>query len=95
VDEVKAYKSDVGFESESKPEKGRQIIVVEPSSTIATTTKVQPNEPDEPEEGEHHFHSQMWVKGTLLQFIIDSDRYKSLISIEVAKHLALPTSPHS
>jgi hypothetical protein len=29
-------------------------------------------EPTDPEEGEHLFHSQMWVKGTPLHFIVDS-----------------------
>jgi hypothetical protein len=93
VAEVKASESDVGSDSESEPEKGRQIIDMEPSATIATT-KIHPGEPDEPEEGEHLFHSQMWVKGTLLHFIIDSGSQKNLISAEVIKHLALPTTPH-
>ena len=53
--EVKAYESDVGYESESDLEKGRWIIDVEPS-VIVSTTKIQPGEPDEPEEGEHLFH---------------------------------------
>jgi hypothetical protein len=53
---MKAYESNVGFDSESELEKGRWIIDVEPSATVATT-KVQPGEPDEPEEGEHLFHS--------------------------------------
>jgi hypothetical protein len=52
---------------------------MEPSATIATT-KLQPGELDEPEEGEHLFHSQMWVKGTPLHFIIDSNIQKNLIS---------------
>jgi hypothetical protein len=34
----------------------------------------------------------MWVKGTLLHFIIDSDSQKNLISVEVIKRLALPTT---
>jgi hypothetical protein len=66
---------------------------VEPSATVATT-KLQPGEPDEPEEGEHLFHSQMWVKGTPLHFIIDSSSQKNLISAEVIKWLALLTIPH-
>jgi hypothetical protein len=77
--------------SESEPERGRQIIDMEPSATVATT-KVQPGEPDEPEEGECLFHSQMWVKGTPLHFIIDSGSQKNLISEEVIKWLALPTN---
>jgi hypothetical protein len=84
VAEVKASESDAGFNSDSEPERGRQIINVEPSATIATT-KLQPSEPDEQEEGERLFHSQMWVKGTPLHFIIDSGSQKNLISAEVVK----------
>jgi hypothetical protein len=71
VVEVKASESDVGFDSELELERGIWIIDVEPSATIATT-KLQPGEPDELEEGECLFHSQMWVKGTPLHFIVDS-----------------------
>jgi hypothetical protein len=71
VAEVKASESDAGSDSESEPERGRWIIDAEPSATVATT-KLHPSEPDEPEEGECLFHSQMWVKGTPLHFIIDS-----------------------
>jgi hypothetical protein len=66
---------------------------VEPSATVATT-KIQPGEPDEPKEGERLFHSQMWVKGTPLHFIVDSGSQKNLISTEVIKRLALPIMPH-
>ena len=69
--EVKAFKSDAEYDSEPKLERGRWIIDMEPSATIATT-KHQPSEPNEPEEGECLFHSHMWVKGTLLHFIVDS-----------------------
>jgi hypothetical protein len=93
VAEVKASESDAGSNSESEPERGRQIIDTEPNATVATT-KLQPGEPDEPEEGECLFHSQMWVKGTPLHFIIDSGSQKNLISTEVVKRLALPTTPH-
>jgi hypothetical protein len=48
VDEVKAFESDVGSKYESEPERGRWIIDMEPSATVATT-KVQPNELNEPE----------------------------------------------
>jgi hypothetical protein len=37
------------------------------------TTMIQPEEPVAPEEGECLFHSQMWVKGTPLLFIVDND----------------------
>jgi hypothetical protein len=63
VAEVKVFELDVGLDSEPEPERGRQIIDVEPSATIATT-KLQPGEPNKAEEEEHLFHSQMWVKGT-------------------------------
>jgi hypothetical protein len=66
---------------------------VKPSATVATT-KVQPGEPDELEEGERLFHSQMWVKGTPLHFIVDSGSQKNLISEEVVKLLALSTTSH-
>jgi hypothetical protein len=56
VAEVKAFESDAGSDSESEPERGRRIIDVEPSATVATT-KLQPGEPKEPEEGERLFHS--------------------------------------
>jgi hypothetical protein len=90
---VKASESDAGSHSKSELERGRWIIDVEPSATISTT-KLQHGEPDEPEEGENLFHSQMWVKGTPLYFIIDSGSQKNLISVEVIKRLALPTTLH-
>jgi hypothetical protein len=71
VAKVKASESDAGSDSESEPERGRRIIDAEPSAIVATT-KLQHGEPDKPEEGEHLFHSQMWVKGTPLHFIVDS-----------------------
>ena len=49
----------------------RQIIDADPTVIVATTT-IQLEEPTYPEEGEHLFHSQMWVNGTLLHFIADS-----------------------
>ena len=90
---VKAFELDAGSDSEAEPERGRQIIDVEPNATIATT-KLQPGEPDEPEEGECLFHSQMWVKGTPLHFIIDNGSQKNLILAEVVKRLTLPTTLH-
>jgi hypothetical protein len=36
----------------------------------------------------------MWVKGTPLNFIIDSNSQKNLMLEEVVKQLALPTMPH-
>jgi hypothetical protein len=93
VAKVKAFESDAGSDSELELENGRQIIGAEPSATVATT-KIQPGEPDESEEGKRLFHSQMWVKDTLLHFIVDSDIQKNLISTEVVKRLDLSTTPH-
>jgi hypothetical protein len=47
VAKVKASKSDVISDSESEPERRRQIIDVEPSVTVSTT-KLQHGEPDDP-----------------------------------------------
>jgi hypothetical protein len=93
VAEVKSSESDACFESDLEPERGRHIIDVEPSATVSTTM-LQPGEPNELEEGECLFHSHMWVKGTLLHFIIDISSQKNLISTEVVKRLALLTMPH-
>jgi hypothetical protein len=38
--------------------------------------------------------TQMWVKGALLHFIVDSSSQKNLISAEVVKRLDLPMTPH-
>jgi hypothetical protein len=81
VAEVKASKSDVESDSEPELERGRWIIDVEPSATVATT-KLQPDEPDELEEGDNLFHLQMWVKGTPLHFIVDRGSQKNLISAQ-------------
>jgi hypothetical protein len=93
VAEVKSSESDVDSKYKSKLEKGRHIIDAKPSAIVATT-KIHPGEPDEPEEGEHLFNSQIWVKGTLLHFIVDRCSQKKLISVEVIKRLALPTMSH-
>jgi hypothetical protein len=93
VAELKASKLEACSNSKLVLDKGKQIINVEPSAIIATTN-VQPSEPKEPEEGECLFHSQMWVKGALLHFIVDSRSQKNLISTEVVKWLDLPTTPH-
>jgi hypothetical protein len=93
VAEVKASESDASSDSDSKPERGRWIIDMEPSATVSTT-KLQHGEPYEPKEGECLFHSQMWVKGTPLHFIVDSGSEKNLISVEIVKRLALLTTLH-
>ena len=97
VAELKASESDACFDSEPEPDKGdgkgKQIINADPSATVASA-KIQKNDPEEPEEGECLFHSQMWVKGSPLQFIVDSGSQKNLVSAEVVKRLGLPTTPH-
>jgi hypothetical protein len=91
--ELKASESEVDSDSESNPEGGKRIIDVEPSAMVATT-KVRPSEPEEPEEGEHLFHSQMWVMGTPIHFIVDNRSQKNLILAEVVKRLNLQTKLH-
>eukprot|EP00253_Pinus_taeda_P002175 PITA_02175 len=97
VAELKVSKSDACSDSESEPdkgyEKGKQIIDADPSATVATA-KIQKNEPEDPEEQERLFHSQMLVKGSPIQFIVDSGSQKNLISAEVVKRLGLPTTAH-
>ena len=88
VVELKASESDACSDLELEPdkrnEKGKQIIDTKTNTTVATA-KIQKNEPEDPEEGGCLFHSQMWVKGSLLQFIVNSGSQKNLISIEVMK----------
>jgi hypothetical protein len=71
VVELKETELSPNLDSDSDNNKRRQIIDAEPTATVATAT-IQPEEPEDPEEGEHLFHSQMWVKGTPLHFIVDS-----------------------
>ena len=72
-------------ESESENTGKGQIIDADPTAIVATTT-IQPEEPTDPEEGECLFHSQMWVKGTLLHFIVDSGSQKNLIDPDYFRH---------
>jgi hypothetical protein len=76
--EQKASKSEADFDFESNPEGGKQIINVEPSSSVAITRE-WPSELEKIKEGEHLFHSQMWVKGDPLHLIFDSSSQKNLI----------------
>ena len=95
VAELKEPESDVLSDPELEPEKGKdkgkKIIDVDPSAIFATT-KIQREDPEDPEEGERLFHSQMWVKGYPLQFIVDSGSQKNLISAEVMKWLGQSTT---
>ena len=91
--EIKDKELNPNSESDYENTGKRQIIDVDPTAIVATAA-IQPEEPTDPEEGEHLFHSQMWVKGTPLQFIVDSGSQKNLISAEVVKQLGLSTTPH-
>jgi hypothetical protein len=77
---------DSKFDSENTGK--RQIIDADPIAIVATTA-IQPEEPIDPEEGECLFHSQMWVKGTPLHFIVDSGSQKNLISAEVSQTVGI------
>jgi hypothetical protein len=93
VAEIKDKEPNLDSKSDSENNGKRQIIDADPTA-IVTTAAIQPEEPTDPEEGEHLFHSQMWVKGTPLHFIVDSGSQKNLISAEVVKQLGLSTTPH-
>ena len=94
---LKAPELDACSDPESEPDKrndiGKQIIDADSSAFIATTN-IQREDPEDIEEGECLFHSQMWVKGSPLQFLVDSESQKNLISAEVMKRLGLPTIAH-
>jgi hypothetical protein len=93
VAKIKDKETNPDSESDYENTGKRQIIDADPTTIVLTTT-IQPEEPTDPEEGEHLFHSQMWVKGTPLHFIVDSKSQKNLISTEVVKKLGLLTTPH-
>ena len=72
---------------------GKKIIDADPTSTVATT-QIQLDNLEESEAEERLFHSQMWVEGMPLHFVVDNGNQKNLISVEVVKRLELPTTPH-
>jgi hypothetical protein len=93
VANIKDKEPNPDLESDFKNNGKRQIIDADPTSIVATAA-IQPKEPTDPKEGECLFHSLMWVKGTLLHFIVDRGSQKNLISAEVIKQLGLSTTPH-
>jgi hypothetical protein len=93
VAKIKDKEPNPDSESYSENNGKGQIIDADPTAIVVTVV-IQPKELTDPEEGKHLFHSQMWVKGTLLHFIVDSGSQKNLISVEVIKHLGLSTTPH-
>ena len=86
VVEIKDKELNPDSESDSKNTGKRQIIDADPTAILATAA-IQPEEPTDPKERKHLFHSQMWVKGTPLHFIVDSGSQKNFISAEVIKQL--------
>jgi hypothetical protein len=56
VVDLKEKESKLDLDSNSNHNKRKQIIDVEPITTIATTT-IQPEELEEPKEGKFLFHS--------------------------------------
>jgi hypothetical protein len=91
VVDIKDKEMNPNLEFDSENIDRIQIIDANPTSIISTKT-IQPEEPLDPEEGEGLFHSQMWVKGTLLHFIVDSESQNNLILVEVIKQLGLSTT---
>ena len=71
--DIKDKESNPDSESDSQNTGKGNIIDANPI-VIVVIIAIQPEEPTDPEEREHLFHSQMWVKGTLLHFIVDSGR---------------------
>jgi hypothetical protein len=84
VVDVKDKEPNPDLEFDPENIENGQIVDGDLTPTVATT-KIQSKEPVDPEEGEHLFHSQMLVKGTLLHFIVDNNSQKNLISAEVVK----------
>jgi hypothetical protein len=93
VAKIKAKEPNPGSKYDYENNCKRHIIDIDPTAIVMTTI-IQLEEQTNPEEGEHLFHSQMWVKGTPLHFIVDSGSQKNLISVEVIKQLGLPKTPH-
>ena len=85
--------SDPKPEADKGDEKGNKIIDTDPSA-IFSTTKLKREDPEDREDGECIFHSQMWVKGSPLHFLIYSISQNIVISVEVVKRLDLLTITH-
>jgi hypothetical protein len=84
VVEIKYKESNPDSEFDSK-NTDRRLIDANPTAIVVTAAIQPEEEPTNSKEGEHLFHSQMWVKGTMLNFIVDNEIQKNLISVEVVK----------
>ena len=71
-----------------KQKDDEQIIEADPYATVATA-KVFSHDDEE-----RVFHSQMWVGGKALHFIVDSGSQKNLISTKTIKRLNFKTTSH-
>ena len=79
--EIKYSESDPDSDSEPNATaayNGKEIINVDPTATIATA-QIQLEDPEESEAEECLFHSQMWVNGMPLHFVVDNCNQKNLI----------------
>ena len=82
--EIKDKEPNPDIESNSGNTGKGKIIDADPGVIVVTAT-IQPKEPKNTKEGEHLFHSQMWVMGTPLHFIVYRGRQKNLILGKVIK----------
>jgi hypothetical protein len=71
VAEIKDKESNPDSESDSENNGKGQIIDTDPTAIVATQQFNQKNQ-QILKRGSILFHSQMWVKGTPLHFIVDS-----------------------
>ena len=81
VAEIKSSESDPDSDFEPNATtayNGREIIDVDPTSTIATT-QIQLEDPEESEAEERLFHSQTWVKRIPLHFFVDNNNQKNMV----------------
>ena len=90
---VETSELDPDFDFDSKMDKGKNIINTE-STSIVSTTHIQPEYLEESKEGECLFHSWMWVNGVPQHFIVNNGMQKNLISIEFVNRLKLMATPH-
>ena len=65
-------------------------MIEEEPYAIVVTTKVVPREDEE-----RLFHSQIWVDGKPLHFIVDSASQNNLIYMDIVKRLGFKMARHS